>query len=175
MFFAHIKVILKVNSWSGQIIEKFLSTSIPIKKKKKHRRTVTFKAVRIFLNVSHAKWVELGPCSGVSFIGVIGGNRSIATNMWGDFIEDGIGRGALQCLNPLNKRPICLVRHSILKIWTRIKIVDVLCICWWDKKYLFNNQMCINYCIELYINSFVSLKNDHLKPMIPLVHWEIFR
>ena len=30
-----MKVILKVNSWSEQIIEKFLSTSIPIKKKKK--------------------------------------------------------------------------------------------------------------------------------------------
>ena len=29
-----MKVILKVNSWSGQIIEKFLFTSIPIKKEK---------------------------------------------------------------------------------------------------------------------------------------------
>lgn len=74
----------------------------------------------------------------------------------------------LQGLNPLNKRPICLVLHSILKIWTRIKTVDVLCICWWDKKsiYLIIKEMFIYYCIELYINLSVSLKNDHLKPVI---------
>lgn len=32
-----------------------------------------------------------------------------------------------------------------------------------QKEYLFNKEMFIYYCIELYINSFVSLKNDHLK------------
>lgn len=117
MCFPQIKVILKVNSWSEQIIEKFLSTSIPIKKKKKHRGTVTFTAVRIFWNVSSAEWVELGPCSGVSFIGcigVIGGNGPIAASMWGDFIEDGMGRAAPSGSQPSEQKTYlsCSSFHS---------------------------------------------------------------
>ena len=73
--------------------------------------------MRIFWNVSNAKWAELGPCSGVSFsgcVGVIGGNRSITVHMWGDFTEDGIGRGAPSGSQPFEQKTYlsCSSFHS---------------------------------------------------------------
>lgn len=44
-----------------------------------------------------------------------------------------------------------------------------------QKEYLFNNQRDIYILLYWTLYSFVSVKNDHLKPVTPLVHWEIFR